>query len=335
MPVELRDDDFEAAHALAAKDRSNLYLTSQFLTEPERYRAFCAMYALMRVIDDAIDNVIDKDRLDAAGRAELHADLDRWQARIEAAYAGQPGDQPLDRALAWAVQQFPVPIALWHNFVDAMRYDVDHSRFADFAAFVDYAEGATVAPTTIYVYLLVAERSDDGVFRVANFDYRQCGRDLGLFAYLAHVLRDVRSDALVGSRGLIYFSLADLAACALTDRDLRQWAEAGHSDARWPQLVRLLVGRAQPFEQRGAQAVAGVAPRLAPDRRFVLSLIVAYYRAMLGRIGELQADLFSAADVLSGNDKLAIALQVASDVGFEIPAAAIEKFGRAAQPRPA
>lgn len=335
MPVELRDEDFEAAHALAAKDRSNLYLTSQFLADPERYRAFCAMYALMRVIDDAIDTVVDKDRLDAAGRAALHADLDRWQARIEAAYVGRPADQALDRALAWAAQLFPVPLVLWHNFLDAMRYDVDHPRFADFAAFVDYAEGATVAPTTIYVYLLVAERAADGVFRVADFDYRQCGRDLGLFAYLAHVLRDVRCDALVGSRGLVYFGLADLAACGLSDRDLRQWAEAGRSDGRWPQLVRLLIARARPFEQRGAQAVTAVTPRLAPDRRFVLSLIVAYYRAMLGRIGELATDLFGGGEVLSGHDKLAIALQVASDVQFEIPATAIEKFGRAAQSRPA
>ncbi|MBN2358607.1 MAG: squalene/phytoene synthase family protein [Deltaproteobacteria bacterium] len=333
MPVELRDEDFEVAQALAAKDRSNLYLTSQFLVDRDRYRAFCALYALMRVIDDAIDGVVDKDLLGDAGRAALQADLDGWWARIEAAYAGRPDDQPLDRALAWAVQKFPVPIALWHRFIEAMRYDVEHPRFADFETFVEYAEGATVAPTTIYVYLLVAAPEADGSFRVADFDYRRCGRELGLFAYLAHVLRDVRSDALVGNRGLVYLGLADLAACDLTDRDLRRWAEAGCSDARWQRLVRLLVERALPYHQRGAQLVAEVAPRLAPDRRFVLSLIVAYYRALLERIGALQVDLFSGAELLRGADKLAIALQVAHDVEFDIPADAFERFGRAASSR--
>jgi phytoene synthase len=291
------------------------------------------MYALMRVIDDAIDDVVDKDLLGDPGRAALHADLDDWRDRIEAAYAGRPADQPLDRALAWAVQKFPVPIALWQNFIAAMRFDVEHSRFADFATFVSYAEGATVAPTTIYVYLLVAEAAADGIYRIVDFDYRHCGRDLGLFAYLAHVLRDVRSDALVGRRGLVYFGLADLAACDLTDDDLRRWAEVGRSDERWPRLVRLLAERALPYQRRGAQLVADVLPRLAPDRRFVLSLIVAYYREMLNRIGALQTDLFSGAQLLSGSDKLAIALQVAGEVGFKIPADALDRFGRSASPR--
>ena len=148
-PALLDPADLAQIQAITAKDRSNLYLTSQFLGDPLRYQAFLAMYAVMRVIDDAVDDVEDKHALDAAARAALHTMLDAWQARIDAAYAGAPGDQALDRGLAWALARFPIPAAHWQRFVAAMHYDVDNPRFPDFASFLDYAQGATVAPTTI------------------------------------------------------------------------------------------------------------------------------------------------------------------------------------------
>jgi phytoene synthase len=326
---ELHDDDLRVAQEVTAKDRSNLYLTSQFLRERERYQAFVAMYAVMRVIDDAVDDVLDKHLLPAPARAQLHAALAGWQARIRAAYQGTPGDDALDRALAWAVDRFPIPEELWTRFVDAMHHDVDHPRFADFDAFVDYAEGATVAPTTIYIYLLTCEADVDGAHRVHDFDYRGCGRELGLFAYLAHVLRDVRRDALVGQRGLVYLSEADLAACALTDQDLRHFAETRRSDERFARLVGLIVGRAQRYAQRGDELVAQVLPRLPADRGFVLRLIVAYYREMLERVAAPSMDLFAVDEVLGTSDKLAIALRVAEQSGLELD---VSTLARAASP---
>lgn len=326
---ELHDDDLRVAQEVTAKDRSNLYLTSQFLRERERYQAFVAMYAVMRVIDDAIDDVLDKDQLTGPARAQLHAALDGWRQRIRAAYQGRPGDAALDRALAWAVDRFPVPEELWSRFVDAMHFDVDHPRFRDFATFVDYAEGATVAPTTIYIYLLTCEPDADGRHRVQDFDYRLCGRELGLFAYLAHVLRDVRRDALVGQRGLVYLAEADLAACGLTDQDLRHFAQARCGDARMARLVGLVAERAQAYAQRGAALVEQVLPRLAADRAFVLRLIVAYYREMLQRVAAPSMDLFAVDEVLGTSDKLAIALRVAAASGIELD---VSTLARAANP---
>jgi len=318
MAAELHQDDVAVVEAIAAKDRSNLYLTSQFFAERTRYHAFCAMYAAMRVIDDAVDDVVDKDGLDPAARSQLHQMLDGWDGRIADAYAGNPRAEPLDRALAWALAAFPVPRQLWTNFVAAMHYDVDNPRFADFDAFLGYAEGATVAPTTIYIYLLIAEHGADGAHRVRDFDYLSCGRDLGIFAYLAHVLRDVRRDAEVGSRGLVYLSEADLGACGLEDDDLRRFAQQRRSDDRFARLVALVVEHARPFERRGAELAQSVLPRLAPDRRFILRLIVAYYQAMLARVAAPEVDLFAVDEVLSAAQKLAVAQAVAEETGFTL-----------------
>ena len=47
----------EVTEAIASKDRNNLYVTSTFFRGHIKYRAFCAYYAIMRVVDDRIDNL--------------------------------------------------------------------------------------------------------------------------------------------------------------------------------------------------------------------------------------------------------------------------------------
>ena len=76
----------DVCEKVAAKDRSNLYLTSQFFEDRARYDAFIAMYAVMRLVDDFIDNVPDKAAAPASVRAELKAELDRWERRIRDAH---------------------------------------------------------------------------------------------------------------------------------------------------------------------------------------------------------------------------------------------------------
>ena len=99
LPAAVTQEQLESAlevcERIAARDRSSLYLTSQFLEDRSRYHAFIAMYAVMRLIDDIIDNVPDRARLSAEERAGLKTELERWEARIRAACEGHPGGEPL------------------------------------------------------------------------------------------------------------------------------------------------------------------------------------------------------------------------------------------------
>ena len=312
-----RESALRVCEVIAARDRSNLYRVSQYLADRRRYEAFIAMYSVMRVIDDAVDSIADVRALAPADLAAQRREVAAWRKRIEEAYApgragegpglpGQPtGTEPepgqartadpaaLQAALAWAVSEFPVPLGIWTDFLEAMDYDLRHDRFQTSEEFLWYARGATAAPTTVFVYLLTAAaRSGGGTLPVRyeieelgdGFDYRTCGRNLGIFAYLAHILRDVAADLRIGRRGRIYVPLSDLSAVGLTEEGFRSVIESGRDDSRWSALVERLVTRARSYEEPGFRMAFSRLPAMAPDCRFVLALIIRTYQDLLARI---------------------------------------------------
>ena len=308
----------DVCEKIAAKDRSNLYLTSQFFEDRARYDAFIAMYAVMRLVDDFIDNVPDKVAAPASVRAELKMELDRWERRIRDAYAGHTSQDPVDIGMAAAARTFPVPLQVWLNFVDAMRFDVDHPRFKDFPEFLRYGEGATVAPTIIYVYLLAAQKEADGVYRVHTFDFDGCGRDLGLFAYLAHILRDVKEDMAVGETGLVYLSTADMAAHGLDEHAVRALLKNPSDDPRWAGLVKELCGRAHVLEKRGTATAEAQYAAMQPDCAFILCLITTVYGELLRRIEATPSAVLKGDPLMGSADKAVMAAAVARRLDYPV-----------------
>lgn len=314
------DEALCVAERIAGKDRSNLYVVSQFFEDRARYEAFIAMYAVMRLIDDRVDHVEDKTLLTDADRSALVAELNDWERRIKDAYDGRPGDELVDIALASAVDTFPVPFQLWARFIEAMRFDVDKPRFDDFEEFLAYGEGATVAPTSIYVYLLASQRGADERYRVERLDFIACGRDLGLFAYIAHVLRDVCEDLAVGRTGLVYLSTADLRLHRLSEGDLRSLAAGTATDdvhASWRALVRDICGRAAVMRARGTTLAAAEWDRLPSDCSFIFRLIVDTYAELLDRIATDPGCVWRRQSVLTDQDKFALLQSAATASGYQ------------------
>ena len=319
-------DALEVCTEVVRRDPSNLYVTSQFLEDPARYDAFVAMYAVMRLVDDYVDDVPDKSRLSETERARLKAELDHWETRIVAAYASRPSSDPIDVALAAAARTFPVPIKLWLNFLDAMRFDVNHPRLEDFAQFLEYGEGAAVAPTVIYAYLLTAERQASGHYLVRDFDFETCGRELGLFAYVAHILRDVAVDMRVGATGLVYLSLADMRAHGLNEDEIRKLIERGEGDERWRTLVQQMCQRAHVMERKGLALARAQYARMAPDCTFVLDLIISVYQELLARIEACPDAVLRSDPMMSPQDRAVLAMASARRTGYPLEKVA-EKLG--------
>ncbi len=325
LPKAVSSADLEkalsAVEEIAARDRSNLYLTSQFFEDQARYEAFISMYAVMRSIDDYIDNA-DKATLSHKDRLALKDGLDKWEHRIYNSYAEKPLPDPLDISLSAAVKTFPVPIKVWLNFISAMRFDIDYHSFADFEQFLNYAEGAAVAPTEIYIFLLTSVRSWNGRYLMGDFDYEGCSRELGLFAYLVHILRDMVQDMKMG---LIYLSIADLHAHDLDEVELKKIIVSGESDTRWLFLVRDICARAYDMEGHGLALAESQYPKMDLDCRFILCFIITIYQKLLDRIEKHPGDALHGSSVLGRKNKIMLARKAAERTGYPF-SKVVERF---------
>lgn len=322
--VEAPPEARELAEAIASRDQNNLYLTSRFFADRRRYDAFCALYAPMRIVDDRVDEAIAESEVGAAERAVVAAEVDAWDQLVSAVCAGSPLDaaalaraggrdaELLLAALADAQWRFPVPARLWSEFFAAMRRDLVTDGFATYAEFLAYAEGATVAPTTIYLILIAAAPGADGRFAIREgFDVFDCGRQLGLFAYLVHILRDLPGDLAAGRRGLHYLSREDLARHRLDVADLGRDLARGRASEPLRRLLAEIGARAERHLAASEAPLRFLAPRLTPDCAYVLELIVEVYRELLARLAAAGFDPFPGTHRLSLAEKEAIAARVA------------------------
>ncbi|MBI4551483.1 MAG: squalene/phytoene synthase family protein [Candidatus Latescibacteria bacterium] len=335
------------AETIAARDYNNLYRTSCFFRDVERYRAFCAQYAIMRVVDDRIDALPSRSTLSSDARRAEQKIVMAWRHAVTAAHRGQTADfSPLMshlvhpqagdllEALTGACERFPVPLSLWDNFFDAMEWDLERSRFRTYQEFLGYAEGATVAPTTIYLYLLSASEQADGRYRPPDdFDLIRCGRALGIFSYLGHILRDLPDDLSTGGDGLLYFAADDLSRHHLTEEMLFADLAAGRGSEALRGLVADLAGRGRADLAEGRGYLTALDGRLTPDCTFILELIITIYEAVLTKIEACGYDPMARRHHLTDEEKDRIAFEVARRTAF-LPTPGPRRAGGQSRPPP-
>ncbi len=323
---------YAVAESIAAKDRNNLYRASCYFREEERYRAFCASYAIMRIVDDRVDGFLAKPHASAEDRARETRAVEGWSHVISALLnddtpapcdvtkTDQQGIGELLAAFADSVDQFPIPGRLWDDFFAAMHHDLQCGQFSTYDQYLEYTAGASVAPTTIYLHLILGEpRGRRGAFHPPqDFDIVQCGRALGRFAYIAHILRDLREDLMTGESGLLYLAADDMAAHGVTATSLRLDASAGTAGPQQRALVRDLAERAWSMAQEGRRYLAALDGRLSVDRTFVLELIVGIYEGVLRKIASCSYDVMAERHRLTSSEKERITLEIAAAQGLMI-----------------
>jgi len=324
---------YAAAEAIAARDHNNLYLTSCFLRDPERYKAFCAFYALMRIVDDRIDDIPDRVLLPQQSRVREHEVVSAWERSVLSCYEGlgpsmemlegceHPDAAALLQAFARSVGEFPVPPDLWVNFFRSMRWDIDHDRFATWEDFLTYTEGASVSPTTIYLVLLAASPKRSGVRRTLpdRFDLIGCGRQLGTFAYVAHIVRDIAEDLCVGRRGLLYLTREDMTEHGVTEDLLRADLKRGRASRATRSLVADLLERARSHLVAGRALMGRLRGSTSGDCAFTLELIVTMYERVIDKIVACGFDPISGRHRLTPAEKEKVVLEVARRMEDLIP----------------
>ncbi|MEK9660695.1 MAG: squalene/phytoene synthase family protein [Alphaproteobacteria bacterium] len=269
----------------AARRPNNMARVAAALSLPQQ-ALFHVTYALMRVIDDFVDEDFMARTADEReiGRAAAFAVVDRWQTQSEAAAAGRftadAGSLHADlfTVMNRVVGNSDIGAGPWRALAGAMRADLAEGRFETWQDFDAYAEGAAVAPASIFIYILAAAIDDD-LASQASLDRPPAdyARGLALFCYLVHILRDLSDDAGRAER-LVTLPNDTLSQCGI-DKPMLARAVAGDRGIDLCPLVDAVGSRAGVHRAAAETAIAGLRPQIGTREGLVLDTLFALYDA--------------------------------------------------------
>ena len=182
-----------------ASSKSSFYYSFLFLTDEKR-KAITALYAFCREVDDVVDECKDTN----IARTKLQW----WRDEIERLYNDNP-QHPVTRALAQYKGVFSLSKEYFHEIINGMEMDLEHSTYPTFEELKLYCYRVASAVGLLVVPILGYQ--DPRTLKYA--------KDLGIAFQLTNILRDVREDA---TRGRIYMPLDELNRFSVTPEDIFQ-----------------------------------------------------------------------------------------------------------------
>jgi phytoene synthase len=270
----------------AGRANANFLHAARLLPQTRR-EFFFATYAAMRIIDDFVDEdfltLSSAER--AAGRAEALMAISDWTLQCT---GGEGKNGPLDSDLVAVLGDTAGRSDLgdwpWFALGDAMRADVEEREMRSWEDFLRYCAGATVAPASIFVYLLAAEPNAGRGFRYnLPKPARDYAADLAIYCYIVHILRDLAKDAGRSPR-LITIPTDILSKAGLQREGLSQ-ALAVKSPAIGI-LAQLLIDKAEPFRLAGHASLREVGAHLGMVERMALRGLIAVYDRLFDKAGK-------------------------------------------------
>jgi squalene synthase HpnC len=247
---------------------------------PARLRpAVVAVYRFARAADDLADEG------DASPGARLSA-LDTFSHALDAIERGEtPALAPFPE-LAAAIRRHGLPLQPFRDLLSAFRQDVTTTRYADYAALLDYCSRSAnpVGRLMLALYGCTNEanvRASDAICT-------------GL--QLANFWQDV---ALDWAKGRVYVPQKDLARYDVTERRIA----AGRADGRWAALMQFECARARALLDAGRPLLPALPLRL----RLEIAAVIAGGQRVLARIDRVRGDVFTQRPVLGPADWIVVA----------------------------
>ena len=276
------DDDLNQCVETMRDGSKSFFAASRVL--PSRVRdPATALYAFCRITDDIADAA------DATAES-IHT----LRERLDAIYAGDPGDVPADRALSEVVRAFDIPKELPLALIEGYEWDTQYQTYETFDDLLDYC--ARVAGTVgAMMCLIMGKREPETLARAC---------DLGLAMQLTNIARDVGEDAL---NGRVYLPL--------------QWLrEEGINKEEWLQnpqfneaLSRVVARLLKDADLLYKQAEIGIS-ELPWDCRPAIQAARLIYAEIGRELERLNLDSVSVRAVVSKQRKLVLLTHAASAI---------------------
>jgi len=258
------------------KDHPNILLAAGFWDD-ERYCAAKICYKFMRAIDDLIDNHKANYRMIAPEeRKEFIEDVSEWLKMIKIS----EDCLPAQRDLIETIEKFRIPMWSLEAFGKAMMYDIDNDGFPTLDAFLDYAQGASVAPASIFVHLSGLIQKD-GLYKDPSFDVKEAATPCAIFSYIVHVIRDFQKDQL---NNLNYFADDLIFKNGLTRQSLINIAYGSPVTSGFRNLIKDYYSLADEYRQKTIDVICKIRPMMEPRYQLSLEIIFDLYLMVFERI---------------------------------------------------
>ena len=262
---------------VAKKANANFFYASQILKTPRR-EFFYATYAAMRVIDDAIDENFLK--LDAKSRNNLKTNFERKLSRwLQQVLHLEIVDGPLSPGIIYALKhtigRSDLPKSVWSDLAASLAMDIKGTDMHSWDDFLKYCDGATVAPASIYIYLLAATHTKEKHFEYEMpHELSYYARDLAIYCYIVHIIRDLIKDAIASPR------LITIPNELLFENDLSRSTLSSSLKNKDPAIVNLandLIRRADPFHRHGHEVLSELNNLLGFSEKTALNKLIGVY----------------------------------------------------------
>jgi phytoene synthase len=285
---------YSYCEGIAKQKNPFLYYVSSFFEDKNKFKAFCSTYASMRILDDFVDGIRNRNNLNISEQKHYLDEINKWENLITDCYSGKRFENKILWALSDTFKTFNLPIAPWENLAEAMRWDIKNSRFNTFEDFLNYTEGAAIAPATIFISVLSAQ-SDSNTYdcSVNVSDPYIYAKDLAIFCYLTHILRDISCDLELENSGLIYLSVEDLKRFSISETDLWDFKINKSVNKNFQEMMKHQIKRARKFGEKGKSITGGFFKYLDSDCKFILELLITLYEKTLDKIEEVAYNVFN------------------------------------------
>jgi phytoene/squalene synthetase len=258
------------------KDHPNILIAARFW-EDDRYYAAKTIYRFMRYIDDLIDDRKAMDGMMSCMEKKLYTDqVNAWIDCLGQEHA----HDPVFMEVTDVIYRFRIPLHFFYNFARAMVFDINNQGFRTFDEFLDYAEGASNGPASVFVHLCCLDYLQ-GEYVPPNLVISDVARPCAIFSYLVHIIRDFQKDQF---NNLNYFALDILDKHGLTPADLKSIAEGGEIKPAFRELIREYKEIAAKYKADTALMLKSLKDKLEPGYFFSLNLIFQLYTDIFNRI---------------------------------------------------
>jgi squalene synthase HpnC len=205
-----------------------------------------AIYAFARSADDLAD---EGDALPAERLAALAA----YDAALEAIERHEAPADPMFRRLADTLERHNLPLQPLRDLLSAFRQDVVTTRYADYAALLDYCRRSANPVGRLMLGLY-------GVRDPASL------RESDAVCSALQLINFWQDAAIDIDKGRIYLPLDDLARFGVSEEQIAQ----GRTDPAWRALMRFEVERARALMLEGAPLATRLPGRIGWELRLVV-----------------------------------------------------------------